>query len=1393
MIRKEGGEETRGKNMAKVTHLALLCAVVAIGMLIPPVMAVESAQGEHIYHLLNYAQDRPDIDGNVIVWEDSRNGQMDIYSGTIERFRESSGYTGEQITTDPASQEKPSISGDHIVWQDNRSGDWDIYLYKRSKREVIPLTEGEAGNQWMPIVHGNYIAWYDDSSGKTKIVLYDIAAGNVKKVIDCNAQTKIPGGKTEFKPALSGAYVAWVERGEEKVRYYDIGADSMGFVSAGGGDQSWPSLSGSLMAWEDYRNGSPDIYMIDLANPSGGERRITYEPSDQVSAAISGDIVAWEDLRSKGPDGTPGRGIYLYDLTSGEEKSVRLPDGNYDEHLYPAVSGTNIVWQRGASPNSNLYIFVYEPAASVEPVVTTIKVTPSAATLGIGETRAFQATVLDQDGNTMTGVAITWACSDSTIGTIDAGGLFTAKAVGTTTLTASAGEVSGPATVTVTADESILTRIEVTPSEATLGIGETRAFQATVLDQFDNTMTGVAITWACSDSTIGTIDADGLFTAKAVGTTTLTASAGEVSGPATVTVTADESILTRIEVTPSEATLGIGETRAFQATVLDQFDNTMTGVAITWACSDSTIGTIDADGLFTAKAVGTTTLTASAGEISGTAAVTVTAATEDPTEPVLTSLKVMPPRATLAVGDGQKFIVIACDQSGNILSVGDVAWTSSDPIIGTIDTSGYFTALSTGITTITATAGDLSAEATITVAAAEPALAKVVVVPSTVILDAGDTLQFEAIAFNCYGEVVPDAELTWTSSDPSVGTIDECGLFVALCTGMTTIAASGDCAAGTAMVTVACDEAVLARIDLSPPAITLNVGDAATFTATAYDQHGNTMPDAAFTWASSNEDTGTIDADGDFNALDAGIVTITAVADGVAGTADVTVVYPAPGVVVSPPAVTLDEGETWQFTAALGDMEDGITASQTVTWSCDDESVGTIDEDGLFVALSEGTATITATIDGSDEIMPVQIGETGTAVVTVRSVSAVPARIAVNPSDFTIPAGETLLLTATVYDCFGNAMPEVDVTWESSNSCVGTIDGCGLFTAIKDGEVTLTASADDISGSACVTVEPSIAVPACIEVDPVTAALAPGGTREFIATVFDQCDNRMDWVRVIWSCSDPAVGTIDRAGLFAAYACGTADVKARAGCVEGAAAISVTAAPASDDPGKSDGPAYHDWGGGGGDSGPTFDTGMCEDLMRGETFTFSGATTSSIDSIAITAAKTIPKLMVTVKEGKAPSGTEKPADGIYEYVEITLYWANPDDIESAVIEFTIPADWLSEHGMTPEDVVLMRCVGGVWQPLDTVLIGEEGGVYRFRATTPGFSTFAIAAPAPANTTVTAGTNATTGGETNATTNVTAESTTVTTTVPATTTPAAPLVCAPLLAPFAFLLWRRRKN
>jgi len=105
---------------------------------------------------------------------------------------------------------------------------------------------------------------------------------------------------------------------------------------------------------------------------------------------------------------------------------------------------------------------------------------------------------------------------------------------------------------------------------------------------------------------------------------------GGVSGTADVTVT-EVPVLNTIEVSPSSATLYVGETQEFTATGKDQYGDPIETGAITWASSDTHVGTISETGLFTAVGSGATTVSATSGDVVGTATVTVEAAPSAPT------------------------------------------------------------------------------------------------------------------------------------------------------------------------------------------------------------------------------------------------------------------------------------------------------------------------------------------------------------------------------------------------------------------------------------------------------------------------------------------------------------------------------------------------------------------------------------------------------------------------------------------------------------------------------------------------------------------------------------------------------------------------------------------
>lgn len=337
--------------MVRFKGILLVIGIVVVIGLLPPTQAVEMAPGDILpFCTASGAQERPDIDGNRVVWEDGRNGRS-IYHSSIP------GSEGQRITDNSIEQRNPSISGDYIAWQDRRHGNWEIYLFSHStgERRITNSTT----DQQMPVVHGDHIVWYDTRQGDLDICLYTIGTGQ-ETYLSCSPVT-------EWKPALSDNYVAWEEKtGGGDIWVYNIWTNEKRQITQNSARQTYPAISGNLLAWEDYQNGAPDIYLFDLDNPSGGIQRITSDPAAQVSPAISGNLLAWEDKR----DGVWN--IYICDLSRGTE--VHLPLAPSDqEQIYPAVSGDRIVWQNGRGDRSDIYAFHYvsgiPPVAefSVEP------------------------------------------------------------------------------------------------------------------------------------------------------------------------------------------------------------------------------------------------------------------------------------------------------------------------------------------------------------------------------------------------------------------------------------------------------------------------------------------------------------------------------------------------------------------------------------------------------------------------------------------------------------------------------------------------------------------------------------------------------------------------------------------------------------------------------------------------------------------------------------------------------------------------------------------------------------------------------------------------------------------------------------------------------------------
>ena len=219
---------------------------------------------------------------------------------------------------------------------------------------------------------------------------------------------------------------------------------------------------------------------------------------------------------------------------------------------------------------------------------------------------------------------MSWSTSSASLASVSAAGLVTGVAVGTDTITATSEGVSGTAVVTVTLVP--VASVTVAPTVDTIAVAGTAQLSATLKDSAGNTLAGRVITWASSDTTKAKVSGTGLVTGVAAGTVTVTATSGGKSGNATVTVSAQPASVASVTVSPPVDTIAASGTAQLTATTKDSVGNVLTGRAITWASSDTTRATVSSTGLVTGVAVGTCTITATSGSKSGSASITVKAA-----------------------------------------------------------------------------------------------------------------------------------------------------------------------------------------------------------------------------------------------------------------------------------------------------------------------------------------------------------------------------------------------------------------------------------------------------------------------------------------------------------------------------------------------------------------------------------------------------------------------------------------------------------------------------------------------------------------------------------------------------------------------------------------------
>ena len=337
----------------------------------------------------------------------------------------------------------------------------------------------------------------------------------------------------------------------------------------------------------------------------------------------------------------------------------------------PPLAGSHTVTATSVADTS-------KTASAAVTVTAVISVSPTPVSVVATQPQQFSATVLGFSNSTVTWSVDQISGGNSTVGTITAAGLYTAPSLtGSHTVTAtSVAETSQTASAAVT----VTGAVSVSPSSVDVVATQTQQFSATV-QGFSNS----AVTWTVDqisggNSSVGTINSSGLYTSPGTpGSHTITATSNASSS---VSGSAQVAVFT-LSLSPSAPTITTSSNEQFTAATQG-----LSSPMLNWSVDqisggNSAVGTISATGLYTAPAtVGNHTITVSVASTPATAATSVT----------VFFLSISPTSATAAPSGTERFSATVQGLTNSSLTWSVDGVTGGNSTVGTVSTSGIYTA-----------------------------------------------------------------------------------------------------------------------------------------------------------------------------------------------------------------------------------------------------------------------------------------------------------------------------------------------------------------------------------------------------------------------------------------------------------------------------------------------------------------------------------------------------------------------------------------------------------------------------------------------------------------------------------------------------------------------------
>lgn len=743
----------------------------------------------------------------------------------------------------------------------------------------------------------------------------------------------------------------------------------------------------------------------------------------------------------------------------------------------------------------------------------------------------------------------------------------TALAAGTAKITAYSyamqGKVKGTFTVTVT-DSG--TRVELRDSGTGKAIANTITFDASK-GQATQTYPYVFVNSSGTETSVSGNDLDITVANSAVATVTPNTSAKTIAikslkyGTTTVTIApkgkSENAVSYTISVPSNIKTINsvasitgnVGTTQTVFKSAVNSFGvkstdatpakiKAISGNTVKFTSTNANVASIDANGTVSLKAKGSATVKMSVyASASATTPLLEKSVNVTVKQPV-TGITITSANGSKTVDTGDT-LQLTANVSPSNASDTSVTWSSNSTGIAKVSTTGLVTGVAAGTAVITAKANDgsnKSATFTVTVTKKVIKVTKISLSASTLLTKVGHT---EKITATVTPTNADNREVTWSSSAPTVASVDQSGNIIAKSVGNATITVTAKDGSGvTATCWVNITDIKVTGITLNKT--TLNIKTGATEQLTARVQPTDAT-NSKVTWSSNEPTVAEVDQTGMITAKKEGSAVITVTAQdgsGKTATCQVNVTdIKVSGITLSASTLAMQTEDVKQL--SVTNITPANATNKALKWESKNTWVATVDESGNVTAKNPGEATITVTAadnGGAQATCKVTVTERTVPVIKV-------TQIQLSQTRASLIEGKELQLTATVLPTDATNQ---SLTWSSSVEGVATVDPTGKVTAIKAGTTVITATAKDDSGiSASCTVqvtEPTVKVTG-ITLNKTTASVVKGKTVALTATVTP--DTATDKT-IKWTTSNKNVATVSTDGVVTAVAAGTAIITATA-------------------------------------------------------------------------------------------------------------------------------------------------------------------------------------------------------------------------------------------------------